>query len=204
MILTHPSLRLLIIAGAALLAAPLHAQMDPGFLGKRHVGASLFVENVNDGAVGTGNGILGSATLPVRANIDMNGFASYQRFSDFSIRDQRLGATVLGYRELDYFKPFLEAGIAGTWQSSTIAGRTYKNHDGLYLAALGIEAALGRTTALTMKAGYNQYFDRDNGEYWTYTLGLNTWLNDRIGGLVSIAFNESETTVYTVGLVCRY
>jgi hypothetical protein len=204
MILSLRPLRLLQIAAPALLAASLHAQMDPGFLGKRHVGASLFIENVNDVDIGAGTGVLGSATLPLRANLDVNGFASTQRFSDFDIRDQRLGATLLAYRELDYFKPFVEAGVAGTWQSSTLSGRTFKNHDGLYLAAVGIEAALGRVTALTAKVGYNQYFDSDNGEYWTYTLGLNTWFNDRIGGQAAIAFNESETTVYSAGLVCRF
>ncbi len=204
MITTHRSLRLLIAAGSLLLAGSLSAQMDPGFLGKRHVGAGLFLESVHDADIGSGTGFIGTANLPLSANLDVNGFASYERFSDFSIRDQRIGATLVAYKELEYFKPFVEAGVAGTWQESTFGNRTYKSHDGLYIAGLGVEAAVGRMTALVLKADYNKYFDSDNGHYWTYTAGINTWFNEKIGGYASIAFNESETTVYTFGAVYRY
>ena len=202
--ITQTSHRFLALAASFLLAGSLHAQMDPGFLGKPYVGASLFFETVDDANLDTGTGLGGVANYPLHANLDLNGFASYERFSDFSVRDKRLGATVVAYKELDYFKPFAEAGVAGTWQSSSIDGRTYKNHDGIYLLGIGVEAAVGRRTALVLKAGFNKYFDSDNGDFWTYTAGLNTWFNDKIGGHVSIAFNESETTVYTFGAVYRF
>jgi hypothetical protein len=204
--MTNPpsSFRFLLIAGSLLLAGSAHAQMDPGFLGKRYAGASLFIETVHEVDLDAGTGMLGTANLPLNANVDLNGYASYERFSDYSIRDKRLGANLVGYLELDYFKPFVEAGVAGTWQSSTIAGRTYDSHDGIYVAGLGVEAAVGRQTAFFLKANFNKFFDSDNGDYWTYTAGLNTWFNDKIGGYASVAFNESETTVYTFGAVYRF
>jgi hypothetical protein len=204
MITSTQSLRLLLVTGSLLLAGSVQAQMDPGFLGKRHIGAGLFIENVRDADIGSGSGFLGTANVPVTANIDINGFASYERFSEFSIRDKRLGATLVAYRELEYFKPFIEGGIAGTWQQSSFGGRTFKNHDGIYLAGLGVEAAVGRMSALFIKATFNKYFDSDNGDYWTYAAGFNTWFNDKIGGYLSVAFNESETTVYTFGAVYRF
>jgi hypothetical protein len=204
MIHLTPSLRRLLLTGSLLLAGSAYAQMDPGFLGKRHVGASLFIEAVHEAPVDPGSGIQGSANLPLSANLDLNGYAYYERFSDFNIRDKRIGASVIAYRELDYFKPFIEGGLANTWQSSTIAGRTYKSNDGLYIAGLGVEAAVSRQSALFIKATFNKYFDSDNGKYWTYTGGLNTWFNDKVGGLISVAFNESETTVYTFGLFVRF
>lgn len=204
MITTHRSLRIFIAAGSLLLAGSLFAQMDPGFLGKRYAGAGLFIESVHDADIGSGTGFLGTANLPLITGIDVNGFASYERFSDYSIRDQRLGATLVAYKELEYFKPFIEAGVAGTWQESTFGNQTYKSHDGIYIAGLGVEASVGRMTALFLKADFNKYFDSDNGDYWTYTAGLNTWFNEKIGGSFSVAFNESETTVYTFGVVYRY
>ena len=178
--------------------------MDPGFLGKRFAGAGLFIENVHDVDLDPGTGLLGHVNLPLAASLDLTGFASYERFSDFSIRDKRAGATLLAYYESDYFKPFIEAGVAGTWQSSTIAGRTYKNHDGLYIAGLGVEAAVSRSTALFLKATLNKYFDSDNGDFWTYTAGANTWFNEKIGATLSVAFNEGETTVYSFGIAYRF
>lgn len=204
MITSNHSLRILLTAGSLLLAGSLHAQMDPGFLGKRHVGAGLFIESVHDADLDAGTGLLGTANLPLTTGLDLTGHASYERFSDFSIRDKRLGASLVAYKELEYFKPFVEAGITGTWQESTFSGQTYKNHDGIYVAGLGVEAAVGRMTALFIKANFNKYFDNDNGDYWTYTAGVNTWFNEKIGGLFSVAFNESETTVYTFGVVYRY
>lgn len=204
MIIPHPSLRLLVITGSLLLAGSVHAQMDPGFLGKRYAGAGLFIETVKEGDLDAGTAALGTANLPISANLDLNGYASYERFSDYSLRDKRIGATLVGYRELEYFKPFVELGVAGTWQSSTIRGRKYENHDGIYTGGLGVEAAVGRQTAVFLKANFNKYFDSDNGDYWTYTAGLNTWFNDKIGGYASIAFNESETTVYAFAAVYRY
>jgi hypothetical protein len=204
MINPSQSLRLSLVAGVLLLAGSAHAQMDPGFLGKRYAGASLFLETVHGSELDAGSGILGSANLPLSANLDLHGYGYYERFSDFDVRDKRIGASVLAYREYDYFKPFIEGGLAGSWQSSTIAGRKYESHDGLYIAGLGVEAAVSRQSALFIKATLNKYFDSDNGDYWTYTGGVNTWFNDKIGGLISVAFNESETTVYTFGLFVRF
>jgi hypothetical protein len=204
MITSIRSLHLIVAAGSLLLTGSLHAQMDPGFLGKRHVGAGLFFEKVHDSDIDIGTGFLGTANIPLTTGLDVSGFASYERFSDFSIRDKRLGATLVAYKELEYFKPFAEAGVTGTWQQSTVFGRTYKSHDGIYVAGAGVEAAIGRMTALFIKANFNKYFDSDNGDYWTYTAGFNTWFNDKIGGFASVAFNESETTVYTFGAVYRY
>lgn len=201
---TSSSFRCFLITGALLLAGSAHAQMDPGFLGKRYAGAGLFVEKVHDADIDAGIGILASANLPLASHLDLTGFASHERFSDYSIRDKRLGALLVAYWELDYFKPFIEAGAAGTWQSSTIAGRKYENNDGLYIGGLGVEAAISRTTAFFLKAEFNKYFDSENGDFWTYTAGANTWFNDKIGGTLSVAFNESETTVYSLGVVYRF
>lgn len=200
----HASLRLLLIAGSLAIASTLHAQMDPGFIGKRYATAGLFVENVHDAAIDSGTAFIGTANVPLTANLDLNGSASYERFSDYSIRDKRVGATLVAYKELEYFKPFIELGVTGTWQESTVANRTYKSHDGIYVGGLGVEAAVARRTAVFLKADFNKYFDSDNGDYWTYTAGLNAWFNDKIGGVASIAFNESETTVYNFGIAYRF
>lgn len=204
MITHHRLLRTFIASCTLLVAGVGFAQMDPGFLGKRYVGAGLFFESVNDADLDAGTGFLGTANLPLGPFIDINGFASYERFNNYDIRDERLGATIVAYKELDYFKPFIEGGVAGTWQSSTFGGITYKRHDGIYIAGLGVEAAIGRATALFLKADFNKYFDSDNGDYWTYTAGVNTWFNEKIGGSFTVAFNESETTVFTFGLAYRF
>jgi hypothetical protein len=204
MIPHQTSLRLLVVTGCLLLGSAASAQMDPGFLGKRYAGAGLFIETVKEGNLDAGTAALAVVNQPLGANLDLNGYASYERFSDYSIRDKRIGANLVGYRELEYFKPFVELGVAGTWQSSEFNGRKYENHDGIYIGGLGVEAAVGRQTAVFLKANFNKYFDSDNGDYWTYTLGLNTWFNDKIGGSASIAFNESETTVYTFAAVYRF
>ncbi|MGC4071271.1 MAG: hypothetical protein QM760_01875 [Nibricoccus sp.] len=204
MIITQPSLRLSVIACSLLLAGSLHAQMDPGFIGKRYVGAGLFFETVHDVDIDTGTAFTGTANLPLTANFDLNGFASYESFDDYDISDTRLGAMLVAYKELEYFKPFVEAGVAGTWQESTFGSTTYKSHDGIYIAGLGIEAAVSRSTALFVKADFNKYFDSKNGDYWTYTAGINTWFDEKIGGYASVAFNEGETTLYSFGVICRF
>jgi hypothetical protein len=204
MIPNQTSRRLLLIAGSLLFSSAAFAQMDPGLLGKRYAGAGLFIETVKESELDAGTALLGTGNFPIAANLDLAGYASYERFSDYSVRDKRIGANLVGYRELEYFKPFVELGVAGTWQSSTIGGRNYEKHDGIYNGGLGVEAAVGRHTAVFLKANFNKYFDSDNGDYWTYTAGLNTWFNDKIGGYASIAFNEGETTVYTFAVVYRY
>jgi len=199
-------IRRLVVPASLLLvsAVSLRAQADPGFLGKRYAGASLFLESIRDSTIDSGTGILAQGNLPVAANIDLNAYASYERFSDYSIRDKRIGATIVAFRDMDHFKPFVEAGLGSTWQSSSVGNVTYKNNDGVFTGGVGVEAPVSRNTSLLLKVDYNRYFDSDNGHYWTYTAGFNSWITEKIGVLGSVAFNDSETIQYSFGAVYRF
>ncbi len=200
----NQSLRTLLLTTSLAIAGQAVAQLDAGFIGHRYVGAGFFLESVHDSAVDSGTGFSGSANVPINEFLDFSGSAYYERFGEFNLRDKRVSGSVVAYKDLDYFKPFVELGLAGTWQSSTINGRDYKSHDGIYVAGLGVEAIISRQSALFLRAAYNKYFDSSNGDYWTYSGGINTWFNERVGGVFSVAFHESTSTVVSFTAVFRF
>ncbi len=204
MITLQRSFRTLLVTASLALTSHAFAQLNAGFIGNRYVGAGFFLEKVDDSAVDNGTAFSAVANVPINDFLDFSGSAYHERFDEFDIRDKRVSGTVVAYRDLDYFKPFVELGLAGTWQSSTINGHTYKRHDGIYLAGLGVEAIISRQSALFVRATYNKYFDSANGDYWTYAGGINTWFNERVGSVFCVAFNESESTVVSFSVVLRF
>jgi hypothetical protein len=187
------------------------AQMDAGFVGKRYVGASLFNENLHHENINDGHGAELCANVPLASFLDVGVKTSYEKFSgswqnfgNYSISDRRITGSVIGYYDTDYFKPFIELSYTNTAQSSTFAGATNKNSEGLWGTGIGIEAPVTKSTAIFGLATYNRYFNNNYDNYWTYKFGINTWFTRNVGGVASVSFWDGESTTVSLGIIYRF
>jgi hypothetical protein len=188
------------------LACIARAQMDAGFLGKRYVGASLFAENVRQQNVPNGNGLEFSGNIPLNSFLDAGVKTSFEKFSEDNLRitDQRITGSVVGYADLENYKPFAEVSLTNTAQTSTFSGLKYKNNESFSSFGAGIEAPVSRSSSIFGLITYNRYFNRNLDSYWTYKFGLNTWLTPKLGAVIAVSFWESESTTYSLGLMYRF
>src|SRR4051794_21754038 len=98
------------------------ADTDAGLLGKNYAGANIFMEHVRTADISDGFGGAVTGNFAVAPHLDIGATASLERFSDFSIHDDRIGAYARGFAETNGFRPFVDLSLGGTWQSSTING----------------------------------------------------------------------------------
>lgn len=178
--------------------------MDAGFIGQRHAGVSLFIENLRNENISNGNGTELNANIPITSFLDGGVRASYEKFNDYSISDRRFVGSLIGYADLDTWKPFIELSIGNTAQSSTFSGVTYKNNENYWSVGAGVEAPVTKTTAIFGLATRNNYFDSKRDSYWTYKFGVNTWFNQKFGGVASVSIFEGESVTYSLGLTYRF
>jgi hypothetical protein len=186
------------------LAGVTRAQMDAGFIGKRYAGIALFTEDLRKQDISNGNGVELNGNVPLNSFLDASVRASYEKFNDYSISDKRFGGSLIGYADLDTWKPFMELSVANTAQSSTVSGIKYKNSENYWSMGAGVEAAITKSTAIFGLVTHNNYFDSKRDSYWTYKFGLNTWFTPKIGGVFSVSFFESESVTYSFGMTYRF
>jgi len=186
-----------------MVTASLSAQIQAGLLGKRTVGLSGFAEDIRTAGIGSGNGALLGANLPLGANFDFGFSGTYESIPTNSFREKQLFASLTAYQELDSFKPFVDVSLGNVWQSSTVGGFQYSDNKSIYAIGAGVEAPISDATAIVGRISYNKYFDSKLGHHWTYSFGINHWLTERVAGVASVAFRGNDSIIYTVGLaVC--
>jgi len=186
-----------------MVTASLSAQIQAGLLGKRTVGLSGFTEDIRTAGIGSGNGALLGANLPLGANFDFGFSGTYESIPTNSFREKQLFASLTAYQELDSFKPFVDASLGNVWQSSTVGGFQYSDNKSIYAIGAGVEAPISDATAIVGRISYNKYFDSKLGHHWTYSFGINHWLTERVAGVASVAFRGNDSIIYSVGLaVC--
>jgi hypothetical protein len=179
-------------------------QMDAGFLGKRYAGASLFIEHLNSGNISNGNGVELTGNAPLASFLDASLHASYEKFGDYSLKDQRFGGSLIGYADLDTWKPFAELGFTNTAQSSTVSGIKYTNSENLCSFGMGVEAPVSKSTSVFGVVAYNRYFNDKIDSYWTYKFGINTWVTPKLGAVLSVSIWDGESTTTSLGMVYRF
>jgi|GEM_PF-928714 len=195
----------LIAAGALFVSCcPLFAQRDAGLLGKQYAGLTVFTEDVRHVDIGSGYGTGVTANFPVTSHLDVSLAASYERFNDVRLTDKRLNASVVGYQEVSGVKLFVDGSLGSTSQSIKIADQKITNNDGLYAFGIGIEAPIAPATALFGRIAYNRYFDQDNGDYWTYSVGLNHWISEKLGLVIAVTAYDDDSIVYGAGVNLRF
>lgn len=192
------------ISIALLLAGTASAQIQAGLLGQRYAGVSVFTESLRDRNISNGNGGDLSVNLPAATNLDFAFGGSYERFSDYSVEDKRLFGTIRAHHDLNGFRPFVDLSLIGTWQSSKVGSYSYSSNDGIWAAGVGVEVPVADATAIIGRAAYQKYFKSENGHYWTYSMGLQHWFTERLGGQISVLFWESDSVIYSAGLNIRF
>lgn len=187
-----------------IVSTPAFAQRDAGLVGKQYAGLTVFTEDVRSYDTGTGIGGGLTVNVPASPNVDIALATSYERFGDIHLTDKRLSGTVVAYQEVSGMKVFLDGTLGGTWQSVSYGGSDVSNNDGLYGFGFGAEAPVAPATAIFGRIAYNRYFDSSNGDYWTFTLGLNHWISEKLGLIISATAYESDSVVYSGGLTLRF
>ena len=202
----HPTSRYLIavLFILALAGVSRAQQMDAGFLGKRYAGASLFIEHLNSGNIGDGYGAELNGNAPLSSFLDATVQASYEKFGDYSLKDKRFGGSLVGYADLDSWKPFAELGFTNTAQSSTVSGIKYSNSENLCSFGMGVEAPVSKSTAVFALVAYNRYFNTKIDSYWTYKFGVNTWVTPKLGAVFSVSIWDGESTTCSLGVMYRF
>lgn len=188
----------------AAFATAARAQMDAGFIGKRHVGLNFFTEDVRSSDMDNGNGVELTANIPLLDFLDAGFRASSERFSDFQYTDRRIGGYVLGYMDLEWAKPYIEFSATETNQSSTYNNVKYRNRESLWAATLGLEVPITRSSAIYASAAHTEYFDSSYDSAWIYKFGFNTWLTPKLGATAGLSVYEGESVTYSLGLNVRF
>jgi hypothetical protein len=202
---THRNLLRIAMLGAALVAtASLSAQIQAGLLGKRTIGLSGFAEYIRTSNIDNGSGALLGVNLPLGANFDFGFSGTYESIPTNNFNEQQLFASLTAYQELDSFKPFVDVSAGNIWQASRVGDFQYSDNKSVYAIGAGAEAPISDTTAIVGRISYNAYFDTKLGHHWTYSLGINHWLTERVAAVASVAFRGSDSIIYTVGLAVRF
>jgi len=186
------------------LASAARAQMDAGFIGKRYAGLGFFSEDVRSSDIDNGDGVEFFANTPIIDWLDAGLRASYEKFSSYSLSDRRITGSVLAYTDLDWMKPFAELSVTATNQSSTVNSINYKNRETLWAVGLGAEIPFTRSSALFGSVTRNEYFNSQYDTYWTYKVGMNTWITPKLGATFAVTIWEGESTTYSVGVNVRF
>lgn len=195
----------LFLAGALLtLSCPLSAQREAGLLGKHYAGLTVFTEDVQHADVGLGLGTGVTVNFPLAPSLDLSLAASYENFHDVHLTDKRLGATLVAYKELPGVKIFADGSLSSTWQSIKFSNGRVSDNDGIYAVGAGLEAPIAPATALFGRIAYNRYFDQANGDYWTFSLGLNHWISEKLGLVIAVTAYEDDSVVYGAGVDLRF
>lgn len=203
---THSITRVgLLLAGALFtLSCPLSAQREAGLIGKQYAGLTVFTEDVQHADVGQGYGTGLIANFPLAPSLDLSLSASYEKFNDVHLTDKRLGATLVAYKELSGVKVFADGSLSNTWQSIKFADQRLTNNDGIYALGVGVEVPIASATALFGRVAYNRYFDQANGDYWTFSFGLNHWISEKLGLVIAVTAYEDDSIVYGAGVNLRF
>ena len=180
------------------------AQTNAGLLGQRYVGLSFFSESIRDHSISNGTGGMAGLNVPLTPYLDFGASGSFESFRDYNIKDNRAFAGLTAYHDFNAFKAFADASIGGTWQSSTVSGVSYSNHDGLYAVGVGMELPFTDRSALFGRLALNQYFQGDHGHYWTYTGGASHWFNEKLGATLSVTFFENSSVTFALGANIRF
>ena len=180
------------------------AQTNASLLGQRYVGLSLFTESLRDRNISNGNGGMAGLNVPLTPFLDFGASGSFESFRDYSVKDNRAFAGLTAYHDFNAFKGFADASIGGSWQSSTVNGVSYSDHDGIYGVGVGLEAPFTDRSALFGRVALNQYFQRDRGHYWTYAVGASHWFNEKLGASFTVTFFESSSVTFALGANVRF
>ncbi|MFT3782230.1 MAG: outer membrane beta-barrel protein [Nibricoccus sp.] len=186
------------------LSGSVQAQMDAGLLGKRYAGLGFFSEDVRSSNIDNGDGVELYANVPVCNSLDAGLKTSYEKFSAYKLSDRRISGFAIGYVDMDWIKPFAEASVTSTAQSSTVRDIKYKNNETLWAVGIGLEIPVARSTAVTCSATRNEYFNSDFDTYWTYKVGVSTWFTPKFGGSAAVSIWDGESTTYSLGLNVRF
>jgi hypothetical protein len=204
---THSTPRFRFLIAIILLiafASSARAQMDAGFIGKRYAGLDFFSENVRTVGIDNGSGVELFGNVPIVESLDASLRLSSERFDSYSITDRRITGSVLGYIDMDWIKPYAELSATTTDQSSTVRNVKYKNRETLWGVGLGLEIPCTRSSAIFCSATRNEYFNSEYNAYWTYKIGLNTWITPKIGLVLAASVWDGESTTYSAGLTVRF
>jgi len=181
----------------------LSAQIQAGFLGRRTVSITGFLEDFDTSGIADGNGVSLAANLPLTSNFDLGLSGYHEWISTNSFREKQLAASVIAYYEMSGFKPFADISVGNVWQSSTVRGIRYSDNNGFYSFGAGVEAPISDSTALTARVGHSEYFDAALGGHWNYVFGISHWFTEKAAVLVSVNFRESDSLIYSFGVgVC--
>lgn len=185
-------------------SSTVNGQTVAGLIGQRHANLSIFTESLRDRNISNGYGGSVGLNVPMTSFLDFTAGGSFERFSDYSVRDQRAFAGLTAYHDFGTFKAFADTSYGGTWQSSKVAGITYDANDSIFALGGGLEAPVADTSAIFGRVSWNRYSDSSRGHYWTYTAGANHWFNQKYGAVGLVTFFESDSITFSLGMTVRF
>lgn len=202
----HPGIltRAGIFAVAIFAPALLNAQSQAGLIGERFAEVSAFYEDVDIAGVDNGLGVGVRANFPVSTALDIAVSGAMEKIDTNDYEEQNLFASVIAHWDARDLTPYVVAGLGTIWQSVTVAGEEISADEAVYLAGLGVEAPVGDSTALDLRATYHRYTDDDLGDYWIYGLSLNHWFSQKLAGTATVSFRDGDSILYSVGAAFRF
>ncbi len=189
-------------------SAPVTTSSSAGLLGQRYVAITGLTEDFrNAGGLDNAFGANIGANLPLSANLDLGFGYGYERLSDGGLkyREHAISASLTPFVNVaENVKVFADATVGHAWAKARNFGTSASNDDSFWSLGVGAELGLGARTALTGRVSYNDAFDGNSQGSWAFTVGANHWFTEKVAGVASVTFVESDSIVYQVGVAFRF
>lgn len=197
----------LAIAAGSNAFAQTESSASAGLLGQRFISGSFLTEDFRkSGSLDNAFGGSVDANIPLTANLDFGLGYSYERLSDvFTAREQLISASLRPHFDVaQNTKLFADVVLGHAWYKETGTGYTDTDNVGFLAIGVGAQIAVGPKTALLARVAYNTLLEGGDEENMTYTVGANHWFTQKVGGLLSVTFDEDFSVIYQAGVTVRF
>lgn len=170
---------------------------NSSLLGKRYVEAAFIVtdtQNMPDTGYGLGTAI----NAPLTSNLDIGAsFTHNWAGSDEANEFQDLAAYITVYQVYGDFRPFATATLGYQWWQTS--------NDPWYQLEAGSEYLVTERLSLSAQLSWSEFLTGDwHGGQWGVGTRANYWLTKNLATSVTIAYTESGTWTYSIGVLFQF
>jgi hypothetical protein len=170
---------------------------NSSLLGKRYVEAAFIVtdtQNMPD----TGYGLGTAVNAPLTSNLDIGAsFTHNWAGNDEANEFQDLAAYITFYQVYGDFRPFATATLGYQWWQTS--------NDPWYQFEVGGEYLVTERLSLSAQVSWSEFLTGDwDGGQWGVGARANYWLTKKLATSATIAYTESGTWTYSIGVLFQF
>lgn len=171
---------------------------NSGLLGKRYVEASFIVTDTQNMSQ-TGYGLGTAVNLPLTSKLDAGASLTHNwaEGGDRANEFQDLAAYITIYEKFGDFRPFATATLGYQWWQTS--------NDPWYQLEAGSEYLVTERFSLSAQVSWAEFLAADwNSGQWGAGGRANYWLTQTVATSAALAYTESGTWTYTLGVLFKF